>query len=160
MSALVRWDPFNEMQGLRRAMDRVFEDFPSVRGWRVEPQELAFPIDLAESEDKVTVKASLAGLNPEDVDISVSDGVLTIKGETKSDETDEGKNYYRREIRYGAFSRSIPLPARVNHEQAEASFDNGILTVVLPKAEEVRPKQIKVTGIGTKTLEASAPSAN
>jgi HSP20 family protein len=139
---MIRWEPFGEFTGLRRAMDRVFDDFG--RGWRGTEAELTFPIDLAETEDSVTVKAVLPGIKPEDVDISVSEGVLTVKGESRFEQKSERENYYRQEIRYGAFSRSIPLPSRVNHEQAEAEFKDGVLTVTLPKAEEVRPKQIKI----------------
>jgi HSP20 family protein len=123
-------------------MDRVFDDFG--RGWRGTEAELTFPIDLSETEDTVSVKAVLPGIKPEDVDISVSEGVLTVKGESRFEQKSERENYYRQEIRYGAFSRSIPLPSRVNHEQAEAEFKDGVLTVTLPKTEEVRPKQIKI----------------
>lgn len=143
MTQLVRFDPLAEFASLRRAMDRLFDDFMPVR-WRDTQAELTFPIDLLETDDKVVVKAVLPGIKPDDVDISVSEGVLTIKGEHKWEQKSESENYYRQEIRYGAFSRSIPLPTRVNHEQAEAEFADGILTVTLPKAEEVRPKTIKV----------------
>jgi HSP20 family protein len=139
---MIRWEPFGEMSSLRRAMDRVFDDFG--RGWRGGEAELTFPIDLSETENEVVVKAVLPGIKPEDVDISVSDGVLTVKGESKFEQKTERENYYRQEIRYGAFSRSVPLPSRVNHEQADAEFKDGVLTVSLPKAEEVRPKQIKI----------------
>jgi HSP20 family protein len=156
---MVRWDPFQEFGSLRRAMDRVFEDFAPGRGWRSgETGELTFPIDLSEGEDTVTVKAVLPGVKPEDVDISVSENVLTIKGETRSEETSEKENFYRREIRYGAFSRSVPLPTRVDYERADADFADGVLIVSLPKAEDVRPKSIKVrpkekelTGTSTQT---------
>ena len=92
------------------------------------------------------VRAALPGVKPDEIDISVSDGVLTIKGEHKEERKEEKESYYHREIRYGAFSRSIQLPCRVDHERAEAEFENGVLTVSLPKAEEVRPKTIKVRG--------------
>jgi HSP20 family protein len=143
MTSMIRFDPFGEFSSLRRAMDRVFDDFGR-GGWRGSEAELTFPIDLFETEDSVTVKAVLPGINPEDVEISVSEGVLTVKGESRLEQTSERENYYRQEIRYGAFSRSIPLPSRVNHEQAEAKFKDGVLMVTLPKAEEVRPKQIKI----------------
>ncbi len=143
MTQLMRWDPFGEFSSLRRAMDRVFEDF-TPRAWRTTESELTFPIDVSETETEIVVRAVLPGIKPDDLDISVSEGVLTIKGETRSEEKTEKENYYRQEIRYGAFSRSVPLPTRVEHERAEADFADGILTVRLPKAEEVRPKTIKV----------------
>ena len=154
MTHLVRWEPFGDFGSLRRAMDRVFEDFSPARA-RAEA-DLTFPIDLSETEDAVTVKAVIPGVKGEDVDISVSENVLTIKGESRSEETTEKENFYRREIRYGAFSRSIPLPTRVSYEKAGADFADGILTVTLPKAEDVRPKSIKITPGGQKELAGTA----
>ena len=146
MRSVIRWEPFGEFSTLRRAMDRVFDDFG--QDWRSGETELTFPIDLSETENAVVVKAVLPGIKPEDVDISVSEGVLTVKGESKFEQKTQKENYYRQEIRYGAFHRSVPLPSRVNHEQADAEFKDGVLTVTLPKAEEVRPKQIKIRPSG------------
>lgn len=164
MTSIIRWDPFGEMHSLRRAMDRVFDDFG--RGWRSGDAELTFPIDLSETETEVVVKAVLPGIKPEDVDISVSEGVLTVKGESKFEQKTEKENYYRQEIRYGSFHRSVPLPSRVSYEQADAEFKDGVLTVTLPKAEEVRPKQIKIRASGhatssdNKTGELAGASRN
>lgn len=144
MTSLVRWDPFAEFASLRRAMDRVFDEFMPMRWRAAEPVDLTFPIDLWETDDRVMVRAALPGVKPEEIDVSVSEGVLTIKGEHKEERKEEKESYYHREIRYGAFSRSIQLPCRVDHERAEAEFENGVLTISLPKAEEVRPKTIKV----------------
>jgi HSP20 family protein len=148
MSSLVRWDPFDDMRGLRHRMDRLFGDFfgPRVLTW--EPAELGFALDVYETDDALVVKGALPGVRPDEVDISVTGDVLTIKGETKSEEETKNGSYHRRELRYGAFSRSIPLPTRVNHEKAEATFENGILTISLPKAEEVKPKNIKIAARG------------
>src|SRR3972149_1492903 len=144
MTTLVRWNPFAEMSGLHRGMG-ILEDFAPIRIWRnAEPANLSFPADLFETDDHVVVKAVLPGIKPDEVEIAVSEGVLTIKGEAKDWEKTERENYYCQEIHYGSFSRSIPLPTRVNHEEAEADFEHGVLTVRLPKAEEVRPKTIKV----------------
>jgi HSP20 family protein len=146
MSSLVRWDPFAEFSGLRRAMDRVFEDFAPARTWRNgEATELTFPIDLYETDDAVVVKAVLPGIKPEEVDISVQGDALTIKGETRHEQETKSENWYRREIRYGAFSRMIPLPVRVSYDKADAKFKDGLLTVTLPKAEEAISKTIKVS---------------
>lgn len=145
MTQLVRWEPFGEFQSLRRAMDRLFEDFAPARVFRENgPAELMFPVDVSDSDASVTVKAVLPGVKPEDVEITVAEGVLTIKGEAHEEKREESENYYRREIRYGAFARSIPLPAAVDQGKAEAEFSNGMLTVTLPKTEETRPRQIKV----------------
>jgi len=145
MTQVVRWDPFGEFGSLRRAMDRLLDEWPTSRAVRNGGEmELAFPVDISDNDSSVSVKAVLPGIKPEDVEITVSEGVLTIRGESREEKKDEGENYYRREIRYGSFSRSVPLPTRVDQEKAEATFADGILTVALPKAEDVRPKQIKV----------------
>lgn len=145
MRTITRWDPFAEFSGFRRALDRAFVG-PTVRTWhRPDTTDLTFAIDLYETDDSVVVKAALPGLTPDDVDISVHDGNLTIKGETKSDEETKDEGWYRREIRYGVFSRVIPLPARVSHDKADAQFKDGVLTVTLPKTEEAVSKTIKAT---------------
>ncbi len=149
MTQLVRFDPFGEFGSLRRAMDRLFEEFAPAHPLRNGDVEFAFPVDVSDNDEAITVKAVLPGIKPEDVEITVSDGVLTIRGESREEAKEEKENYYRREIRYGSFSRSLPLPTRVNQENADASFTDGILTVTLPKAADVRPKTIKVKG-GTK----------
>lgn len=147
MTQVVRWDPFAEFHGLRRAMDRIFDDFTPAHPFRGgEPSELTFPVDIVENDADVVVKAVLPGVKADDVDITVNEGVLTIRGESRTEETTEKDNYHRREIRYGAFSRSVGLPAQVDQEKAEAEFADGVLTVKLPKAENARPKTIKVKG--------------
>ena len=148
MSNLMRWDPFDDMRGLRQRMDRLFGDFFSPRVLTWESAELGFALDVYETDEALMVKGALPGVRPEEVDISVTGDVLTIKGETKSEEETKEGNYHRRELRYGSFARSIPLPTRVNHDKAEATFENGILTVTLPKAEEVKPKSIKIAAHG------------
>ncbi len=137
---VIRWDPFSEM---RHVMEHAFDDFRRPRLWR-EETEMAFPIDLYESDENVSVKAVLPGVKPDDVDISVSDDALTIKGEAKFEEETAEESYYRHEIRYGSFSRTIPLPTKVDLEKAAADFEHGVLTITLPKAADVRPKTIKV----------------
>ena len=145
MRTITRWDPFAEFSGFRRALDRAFVG-PTVRTWhRPDTTDLTFAIDLRETDDSVVVNAVLPGLTPDEVDISVHDGNLTIKGETKQDEETKDDGWYRREIRYGAFSRVIPLPARVSHDKADAQFKDGVLTVTLPKTEEAVAKTIKAT---------------
>ncbi len=157
MTQVVRWYPFSEFRGLNRAMDRLFGDFTPARVWRVaEPSALTFPVDVAETDSDVTVKATLPGTKPEDVEITVSEGVLTIRGESRHEETTEKENYHRREIRYGAFSRSLPLPANVDQEQAEAEFTDGVLQIRLPKTDDARPKTIKVKGAAAELTSAAA----
>ncbi|MFQ5813517.1 MAG: Hsp20/alpha crystallin family protein [Anaerolineae bacterium] len=144
MRSLIRWEPFGESRRIRRAMDSLFGDLMGApRLWTWEGHYF-FPLDVYETQEALVVKAALPGFRPDDVDISVQGDVLTIKGKLKHQEKVEGENYYRREMRHGTFSRSLPLPVRIDHEKAEAVFENGILTVSLPKAEEARPKSIKV----------------
>jgi HSP20 family protein len=150
MTNIVRWDPFTD---LRSTMDRLFDEGFS-RPWRLLPNEGAaetgFPVEVSETESELEIKAALPGVRPEDVDITVTNDVLTIKAEHRAETEDKKRDYYRREVRYGAFHRSMSLPVSVDADKAEASFDNGMLRLRLPKAEALRPKQIKVgTGNGT-----------
>lgn len=159
MTNLVRRDPFAD---LHSTMDRWFGEGFS-RPWRfvVSPTTEysgAFPVEVSETKDALDVKASLPGVKPEEVEITVSNDVLTIKAEHKdeSETKDEKRDYYRREIRYGAFNRSMNLPFSVDADKAEAKFENGELTLHLPKAESIRPKQIKVAGNGSATTTVDA----
>jgi HSP20 family protein len=150
MTNIVRWEPFGDLVSLREAMDRLFEESfvrPSSR-WPVEAGAQALALDMYETEDAVVVKTAVAGVKPEDIDISVTGDVLTIKGETTSEEEVEEERYIRRERRYGAFNRSVAIPVSIVAGKAEAEFENGVLTLTLPKAEEVKPKAIKVKAKG------------
>jgi HSP20 family protein len=145
MADIVRWEPFGELMSLREAMDRLFEE--SI----VRPRSLLAPffteaiaVDMYETDDAVVVKAAVPGVKPEDLDISVSGDVLTIRGEVKQEEEVKRENYIRQERRYGAFCRQLPLPTSVNVDKATAEFEHGVLHLVLPKAEEVKPKSIKI----------------
>jgi HSP20 family protein len=153
MTNMVRWDPFAD---LRTTMDRLFDEGFS-RPWRLLPaqeqQEWAFPIEVAESENEVELKAALPGIRPDKVEISVTNDVLTIRAEHKEEAEDKKKDYYRRELRYGTYHRSMALPVAVDTEKAEARFENGVLHLRLPKAEAMKPKQIKVRN-GSTAIEA------
>ena len=143
---IVRWDPFREMMSLRQAMDRLVEDsFVSPSGALRLLGEETFPaIDVYQKPEELVVKASLPGLKPEEVDITISGDTLTIKGETRATEEVKREDYMYQEHRYGAFTRSLLLPPDLRTDKAEASFDNGMLTLTVPRAEEVKPKTIKV----------------
>jgi len=147
MGTLVRWEPFREMVSLRDAMDRLFEEsllWPRTRLgiWNSEPMSLA--VDLYEKDEALVLKASLPGLKPEDVDVSISGDTVTIKGESKAEEEISRENYHCRERRYGVFTRSLTLPVPVDADKTEAIFENGVLTLTIPKAEAVKPKRIAV----------------
>lgn len=143
MSNLIRWEPMREMMTLREAMDRLFDDsytrpIGNVNTWG------APAIDLYQTEKNVIVKAALPGLKAEDVQISVTGEVLTLKGEFKQAEEVKEATYHLKEQRFGAFERSLSLPTDVQTEKAKADFENGVLTITLPKAEQVLPKTITV----------------
>jgi len=143
MSSLVRWEPFREMISLREAMDRLFDEaftrpMSLFDGWMLPL------VDMYQTEDEVVVKATVPGVKPDDLHITVTGDVLTIRGEVKEEKDEKNATYHLRERRSGAFSRSIPLPTSVEADKAKAVFENGVLTLTLPKAEEVRPKTITV----------------
>ena len=147
MTNLTRWEPAREMLTLREAMDRLFDDaftrpFSLVReggsAWS------SLTIDMYETNNDVVVKAALPGLRADEVQINVSNDVLTIKGEMKHEEEKKDKSWHIREHRWGAFERSIRLPTGVIADKAKADFDNGILMITVPKSEEVKPKTITV----------------
>jgi HSP20 family protein len=140
---IVHWEPFKEMVSLRDAMDRLLED-GLARHPRLRPRlgEWELPIDMYQTADELVVKASVPVLKPEEVDISITGDTLTIKGEHKEEQEIKEENYLYKERRYGTFSRSMLIPIKVKSDKAEAVFEDGILTLTLPKAEEVKPKQI------------------
>jgi len=146
MSHIVRWEPFRELVSLREAMDRLFEEsFVRPGGRRLAPAGMETPaVDVYQTDDAVVVKSAIPGIKPEDIDISITGDTLTIRGETRVEEEVNEENYIRRERRYGSFCRSLALPLPVVTDKAEAEFENGVLTLTLPKAEEVKPKAIKI----------------
>ena len=143
MSNLIRWEPAREMMTLREAMDRLFDDaftrpFSLRDGWTVPA------IDMYQTDDEVVVKAALPGMKSDNVQISITGDMLSLKGEFKHEEEKQERAYHLREQRYGAFERTFALPTAVVSDKAKAEFENGILTITLPKAEEVKPKMITV----------------
>ncbi len=141
---LTRWDPVREMMGLRRAMDRLFDDaMVSSPGWdNVSRMELA--LDVSESDDAYTVRASIPGVNPDDIDITYNANTLTIKGEVKEEKEIQEARYHLRERRFGSFSRSINLPSTIDASGIQANYEKGVLSLNLPKAEEAKPKRIEI----------------
>jgi HSP20 family protein len=137
------------MPTLREMMDRLMENaFVSPRRWLTEwPAGFGVEMpeaDLIEENDKYLVKVALPGWKPEDVEITYEAGMMTVRGEVSEEKKEEKQRYHRREIRHTSFVRSLSLPAGALPDKAKAEFDKGILTVTLPKAEEAKPKQIKI----------------
>lgn len=143
--SLTHWEPFRDLVTLREAMDRLLAEsfvrpgaaFPSFGGEGP-------AVDVYQTNEEVVVKAAIPGVKPEDIDISVTGDLLTIKGELKQEESVEESNYLRQERRFGQFTREIALPTQVNADKAKADFEHGVLTLRMPKAEAVKPKSIKV----------------
>jgi len=132
---------------LREAMDRLFDDaftrpFSIMRDGGLNWSSPA--IDMYQTDNEVVVKAALPGIKSDEVQINVTGDILTLRGETKQEEEKKDKSWHLREQRWGAFERSVRLPTTVVADQAKADFDNGILTVTLPKSEKVKPKTITV----------------
>jgi HSP20 family protein len=144
MAELVRWNPAREMMSLREAMDRLFEESFLRPGWFGFMEEPSLPLDIYETGDHLVVKASVPGVSPEDIEVTITGDVLTIKGEVKAEEKVEKGNYLRQERRYGSFCRQVSLPAGVKTDGVQATFKNGVLTLEFPKTEAVKTKTVKV----------------
>jgi len=163
MTIVRRPSPFGELMSLRSAMDRLFEDSFVRRpfGQGFEPMT-ALPLDVTRTADELVVEAALPGIKPDDVDITIEDGTLSIRGEFRDERRDgEGESLVQ-EIRRGTVARSVTLPTGLEADKASATFENGVLTLRIPKAESVKPKQIRISptveGTSTDTTPITTPS--
>jgi HSP20 family protein len=144
MSMIRRTSPFSDLVSLRQAMDRLMEDaFVRPRGLGGETEQ-TLPLDIRSTQNELVVTAALPGVKPEDVDISVTGDTLTITGKTQEERRDEQEGYLYQEIRRGTFTRSVTLPGDIDTDKASARFENGLLTLTLPKAEQAKPRQIRI----------------
>jgi HSP20 family protein len=143
MSNLTRWEPVREMMTLRDAMDRLFDD-AFTRPIGTNGGSTTPAIDLYQTDEEVVLRAALPGLKADDVQISVTNNVLTLRGEFKWEDAHKEATYHIREQRYGSFERSIALPVDVQTDKAQADFQDGVLTITLPKAESLRPRTISI----------------
>jgi len=143
MSNLIRWEPAREMMTLREAMDRLFDD-AFTRPLSLRDNWSVPAIDMYQTDDEIVVKAALPGIKADEVQINITGEVLTLKGEMKHEEEKKEKAWHIHEQRWGSFERSVVLPIDVVADKAKAEFENGILTITLPKAEEVKPKVITI----------------
>jgi HSP20 family protein len=143
---LVQWRPFREVSRLRSEMDRLWDEYFGPGRRAFQPMEEAWmpAVDVSETADKVTVKAEIPGMEAKDIEISMVGDTLTIKGEKKVEREEKDENYHMVERSYGSFSRAMKLPAVVEADKVEATYKTGVLTVVLPKKEEVKPKAIEI----------------
>ena len=157
---IVKYDPFRELRSLQEEMNRMFNVGVSRAGSQEDIFKWAWSpsVDIFENEDKITLEAELAGMKPEDVEVSIENNVITLKGERNFEKNEKTENYHRVERSYGSFTRSFNLPRTVVSDEVEASFENGILRVVLPKREEAKARKIEIKGADPveKVLEAKA----
>ncbi len=150
MSSIIRWDPFVEVGTLRRAVDRLFDDVrvgeraprTSQNGLPVAAWEPA--VEMFETGDEVIVRAEMPNVDPSNVDVTVTSDAITIKGSVRQEEEKKDRSYYRRELRYGTYVRTLPLPAEVKGGDAKATYKDGVLEVKIPKSERAKPTSVKV----------------
>ena len=163
MTLVRRPSPFGELMSLRSAMDRLFEDSVVRRPFAVfDATTATMPLDVTRTSDALVVEAALPGIKPEDVEITVEDGTLSIHGEYREERREgEGESLVS-EIRRGSVSRAISLPTGLEPDKATATFEHGVLTLRIPKAESVKPRQIRIsptvegTSTGSKPIESPA----
>lgn len=146
--AMSRWDPFRDLMGIQNEINRLFgrtyaggETTGTAGAWMP-------PLDIYETKDKFVVTVELPGIEASDVDVSVEDSTLTVRGERTFYQGVDEDSFHRVERRYGAFARSLALPQTANAEDIEASFDRGVLTIEVPKADEAKPKKISIKATG------------
>lgn len=144
--SLVRWDPFRELVGIQNSISRFLDEglparYPEkgalVQGWM-------FPVDIKDTPDAIVIKAEIPGMNREDIKLGYKDNVLTIRGERRKEERDEGENYIRVERSYGSFSRSFAVDAPVRYDAIKAQYKDGVLDIILPKEEESKFREIDI----------------
>jgi len=145
--SIVRWRPFRDLVSIQDEMNRLFDDFFGRPLARTEWTEGVWSptVDISEDKDNVIIRAEMPGTKKEDVNISIQDNVLTLKGEKKQEKEEKDKNYHRVERSYGSFCRSFQLPTSVKTDKIKANYRDGVLNITLPKTEEVKPKQIPIS---------------
>ena len=144
--AIVRWEPFRDLMTTQREFDRLFREAfaPALAEGEVSTRTWAPPVDIYENGDNLVLKAELPGINPDDVEIRVEDNTLYLKGERRFEKEVKEQNFHRVERSYGTFTRTFSLPNSVDADKVSANYQDGVLTLTMPKKEEAKPKTIKV----------------
>jgi HSP20 family protein len=155
MRTITRWEPFRGAASLQDQVNRLFNDVLERRGEESSLTAWAPAVDIYETEYELMVKADLPDVDPKDLDIRVENNILTIRGERKFEKKVNEQNYLRVERAYGSFARSFTLANTVNSDAIKAEYQNGVLTLTIPKKEEAKPKQIKVN-VAAPAMAASA----
>ena len=154
-----RWDPFRELTALQNRVNHLFQDFNRGQDELTTTTNFVPAVDVYEDEHKVTLKLEVPGINQEDLDISLENNTLTVRGERKFEKEEKEQNFHRIERRYGSFARSFVLPNTLDPGSVQANYENGILKIELDKREEAKPKQIKVSVSGAKALGRTVEGA-
>ena len=162
---VVKYDPFRDLRSLQDEMNRLFSGtFSRTSQDEVLRGAWSPSVDIFENKNEIVLEAELPGMNPEDVNISIENNVLTLHGERRFEKKDESDNFHRVERSYGSFTRSFTLPPTVSSENANAEFQNGVLRLTLAKREEAKPRRIEIkAGSGnaqTKTIDTNAKAGN
>jgi HSP20 family protein len=165
MTTMMRWDPFQDLRSAQDEMAQMSPMLAHALGLRTQQGSAtatawAPALDISERKDAYLVTVELPGLKPEDLDITMEDGLLTIQGERQFTQESSGQQFHRVERRYGAFRRSITLPAHVTAEGIQASFEDGVLQILVPKAEEAKPKRIQIRPGRMEATAASSEGAS
>ena len=142
---LRRWEPFRELRQMQENMDRLWRNFGSGGGEEGNVENWAIPLDVVQQGDNIIVKASVPGVNPEDIDVSVENDVLTIRGQTKEEREHQEGNYLMRERRSGSFYRALRLPDTVDSDQAQPHYEHGVLSITFPRLESKRARRLQIT---------------
>ncbi|MGO8792970.1 MAG: Hsp20/alpha crystallin family protein [Terriglobia bacterium] len=158
MRTMNRWDPSRRAMTVQEQLSHVFSDMQERTGEESNLTAWAPAVDIYETENELVIKADLPEVNPQDLDIRVANNILTIRGERKFEKKVDEENYLRIERAYGSFTRSFSLANSVKSDEIKADYQNGALTLHIPKAEEAKPKQIKVS-VGTPAIAAKAKAA-
>ena len=144
--AIVRWEPLRDLLASQREFDRLFRGAfsPALSEGELSTRTWAPPVDIYENGESLVLKAELPGINPDEVEIRVEDNTLYLKGERKFEKEVKEQNYHRVERSYGTFTRSFSLPNSIDADKVAANFQDGVLTLTMPKKEEAKPKTIKI----------------
>ena len=144
--SLIKWSPIRDLPSIQEEMNKLFDERVDRFTGNSDLQNRVWEplVDIYEKEDKFVIKAEVPEINREDIQINLENNVLTLKGERKFEKQEEKENYHRAERYYGMFQRSFTLPSTVDSEKIKASLDKGVLTIEIPKKEEVKPKKIEI----------------
>ncbi len=156
---IIKYDPFRDLRSLQDEMNRLFSSsVPRLSNQEEMSTGWSPSVDIYESENQIVLEAELPGMKRDDFELSIENSVITLRGERHFEKKDEGDNYHRVERAYGSFTRSFNLPRTVSTDDIKAEFNNGVLTVKLPKKEEAKARKIEITGDSgdVKTIEANA----